>query len=225
MALHVTWSDMFRDRFVGEPLKRIALAFGKHRPRGEAVVTAAGLEGGVVYALSGAVRDALEQDGRATLAVDLRPDLSANELAAALSGPRAKASLSTFLRKAAGLPPVAIGLLREGAAGPILPADPGALAALIKAVPLPVTGTGGLDRAISSAGGLRLDELDERFMIRRLPGIFAAGEMLDWEAPTGGYLLQASFATGIAAARGALAWTAAGGRLSSGGSGCPPRNP
>ncbi|NNM71150.1 TIGR03862 family flavoprotein [Enterovirga aerilata] len=204
-GLRVAWSDRFLARFEGAPLKRIALAHGGRDIRGEANVTKAGLEGGAVYAVAGSVRDAVAQDGEATLRVDLRPDLPADALAKALSRERGKQSMASFLRKAAGLPPAAIGLMREGY-GPALAADPPGLAAAIKAVPLRVVGTDSLDRAISSAGGILLDEIDEHFMLKRLPGIFAAGEMLDWEAPTGGYLLQACFATGVAAAEGVLRW-------------------
>jgi predicted flavoprotein YhiN len=137
--------------------------------------------------------------------VDLRPDLASDALAGRLSAPRGGKSASTFLRKAAGLAPVGTALLRE-AAGRSLPGDPAGLAALVKAAPLTVTGIRPIGRAISTAGGIRLDGLDDRLMLTGLPGVFAAGEMLDWEAPTGGYLLQACFATGVAAARGALAW-------------------
>jgi hypothetical protein len=194
---------VFRSRFAGEPLKRIALTFGTRTIRGEAMITQAGIEGGAIYALSGPFRDAVMADSAAVLNVDLRPDLAEAELASALARPRAKQSASTFLRKAAGLSPVAIGLLRE--AGP-LPAQPLDLARAIKAAPIRLVGTMPIERAISSAGGVAFDEIDEHFMLRRRPGVFVAGEMLDWEAPTGGYLLQACFATGIAAAEGALAW-------------------
>lgn len=201
-GLLVAWSATFRARFEGVPLKRIAVTAGGTTRRGEAVVTATGLEGGVVYALSRSLRDALAA-GPATVMVDLRPDLAPDALAAGLGRPRGRQSTSTFLRKAAGLSPVAIGLLREArAAG--LPADPVELARLVKAVPLRATGLAGLARAISSAGGLSFGALDEHLMLRARPGVFAAGEMLDWEGPTGGYLLQACFATGVAAARGIL---------------------
>ncbi|AWM88592.1 TIGR03862 family flavoprotein [Microvirga sp. 17 mud 1-3] len=202
MGFTVEWSEAIRSRFEGEPLKRIALAFEGRRVRGEAIVTAAGIEGGAIYALSAPLRDAILRDGHATLRIDLRPDLPVEALAKRLSQPRRGQSLSTFLRKAAGLPPLAVALLREGQTE--LPADASALAELIKAAPLTLTGLQPLERAISTAGGLPFAELDETLMLRRRPGTFAAGEMLDWEAPTGGYLLQASFATGIAAARGAL---------------------
>lgn len=203
MGFTLAWSDLMRSRFEGEPLKRIALSFEEMTVRGEAVVTADGIEGGAVYALSGRLRDAIERMGHATLRLDLRPDLSEDALAKRLSAPRKGQSASTFLRKSAGLSPIGIALLRE--ASPSLPSEPDALARLIKAVPLTLTGTKSLDRAISSAGGIPFSEVDDHLMLRRMPGVFVAGEMLDWEAPTGGYLLQATFATGIAAARGVLA--------------------
>ncbi len=203
-GLLVAWSEMFRSRFEGEPLKRIALSHAGRTVRGEANVTRRGLEGGAIYTVAASLRDALASGRDAMLHIDLRPDLSVEDLARALSRERGKQSLSTFLRKAAGLSPVAIALLREGLST-TLPSDAGELAVAIKAVPLPVTGTDSLDRAISSAGGILLDEVDEHFMLKRLPGLFISGEMLDWEAPTGGYLLQACFATGVAAAEGVLA--------------------
>jgi uncharacterized flavoprotein (TIGR03862 family) len=199
------WSDYFRDRFQGEPLKNIAFTFADATVRGEAIVTADGLEGGAVYALSAPIRDAVMRHGSATLFLDLRPDLSAETLATRLAAPRGHQSISNVLRKAGGLSPVGIALLREGGRTS-LPADIGDLARLIKALPVTLTGIRPMDRAISTAGGIVFDELDDALMLRRLPGIFAAGEMLDWEAPTGGYLLQASFATGIVAARGAVAY-------------------
>jgi len=203
MGFTLAWSEVIRSRFEGEPLKRIALTFGDATVRGEAVVTADGLEGGAIYALSGRLREAVARQGHATLLLDLRPDFSLDALAARLSAPRKGQSASTFLRKAAGLSPLAIALLREST--PRLPEEPEALARLVKAVPLTLTGMKPLERAISTAGGIPFSETDGHLMLRRLPGVFAAGEMLDWEAPTGGYLLQATFATGLAAARGALA--------------------
>jgi len=208
----IAWSDVFRDRFHGQPLKRIAISFGGQTTRGEAVITQAGLEGGAVYALSAALRAAIDASGEAVAHVALRPDLTAADLIKRLDAPRAKQSLSTFLRKTLRLSPVAIGLLHEATQS--LPArlthmDSAALAALINAVPLRLTGTAPLATAISTAGGIAFEELDASFMLRRRPGVFVAGEMLDWEAPTGGYLLQASFATGAAAGRGALQWLAA----------------
>jgi uncharacterized flavoprotein (TIGR03862 family) len=202
MGFRLNWSAIFRTKFEGTPLKRIALSFAGRTVRGEAIVTAQGIEGGAVYALSAPLRDAIAADGHATLLLDLRPDLDAATLANKLDEPRRGQSLSTFLRKAAGLPPVAIGLVQEALhAGATTP-----LPALIKALPLRLEAPQGLDRAISSAGGIALAELDARFMLRDRPGLFACGEMLDWEAPTGGYLLQACFATGRAAGLGAAEW-------------------
>ncbi|WP_284417876.1 MULTISPECIES: TIGR03862 family flavoprotein [unclassified Bradyrhizobium] len=201
------WSDIFRDRFEGQPLKSIALSFADRSVRGEAVVTRDGIEGGAVYALSAELREAIAVDGAASLHVALRPDLATADLVRRLSAPRGKQSFSNVLRKALQLSPVAIGLLQEAAKAQGLSLSslsPDRLAALINAVPVKLTGTAGLARAISSAGGIAREELDADFMLKRLPGIFAAGEMLDWEAPTGGYLLQASFATGAAAGKGVL---------------------
>jgi uncharacterized flavoprotein (TIGR03862 family) len=205
----VAWSDIFRDRFEGQPLKGIALSFGGQVVRGEAVITRTGIEGGAVYALSAPLREAVLAQGQATLHVALRPDLDRSDLAARLAAPRAKQSFSNWLRKAAHLSPVGIGLLQEAAiaSGVSLASLAAAeLAAWINAVPVQLNGVAAMARAISTAGGIRFDELDDDLMLRRLPGVFAAGEMLDWEAPTGGYLLQASFATGAAAGSGALKW-------------------
>jgi uncharacterized flavoprotein (TIGR03862 family) len=206
----VRWSDVFRDRFEGQPLKRIALTFGGRSVRGEALITRGGLEGGGIYALSASLRDAIAAFGSALLQIDLRPDLTPVALERRLAAPRGKQSLSTFLRKAAALSPAAIGLLRETSAPPLSELAGAALAARIKAVPIPLVGVAPIARAISTAGGVAFDELDRHFMLRRRPGTFIAGEMLDWEAPTGGYLLQAAFATGAAAGRGALNWLAEG---------------
>lgn len=205
----VAWSEKFSDRFAGQPLKNVELRFGTNTVRGEAMISRNGIEGGAIYALASVLRDEIVRTGQATLRLALRPDLDQRRLLERLTKPRGKQSFATFLRKAAGLAPVAIGLLYESALAakidlPRLP--PADLAVRINDVQIGLTGTTGLDRAISTAGGVALDELDDAFMLRRLPGVFAAGEMLDWEAPTGGYLLQASFATGAAAGRGALAF-------------------
>jgi uncharacterized flavoprotein (TIGR03862 family) len=205
----VAWSDIFRDRFEGHPLKGIALSFGSQTLRGEAMITRSGVEGGAVYALSAHLREAIASAGQATLHIALRPDLDTQKLVAQLSRPRGRRSLSNFLRKTVHLSPVAIGLLQETAiaSGVSLPSlSTTGLAGLINAVPVKLDGPAPIARAISTAGGISFDELDSDFMIRRVPGLFAAGEMLDWEAPTGGYLLQASFATGAAAGRGVLKW-------------------
>src|SRR5882724_5416596 len=203
----VGWSAIFRDRFEGEPLKRIALSFGERTARGEAVITGQGLQGGGLYALSDVLREAIASHGHAVLLIDLLPDKNVTALEQKLSAPRNKQSLANVLRKALSLSPVAIGLLQEAAVASstrLSELTPEALAGLIKAVRVRLVGGEAIARAISTAGGVTFDEVDERFMLRRLPGTFVAGEMLDWEAPTGGYLLQACFATGAAAGRGAL---------------------
>ena len=197
----VAWSDHFQDRFAGAPLKRIALRFAGVEQRGEALITAQGIEGGAIYALSGRLRDTIEADGAAIVLVDLRPDLDVPKLADRLSAPRRGQSLSVFLRKHAGLSPVAIGLVQEA-----LHNAGGEVASLIKALPLRLLAARPIERAISTAGGIRRDAVDAGFMLRDRPSVFVAGEMLDWEAPTGGYLLQGDFSTGVAAAKAALAW-------------------
>ncbi|SFH92602.1 NAD(P)/FAD-dependent oxidoreductase [Bradyrhizobium sp. cf659] len=205
----VAWSELFRDRFEGQPLKGVALTIGAHTVRGEAMITRGGIEGGAIYALSAELREAVLGLGQATLTIALRPDLAAAALTTRLSGTRGKQSLANFLRKAAQLSPVGIGLMQEAAivsGRPLASFSPADLAHLINAIPVRLTGVAPIDRAISTAGGISFDGLDEHFMLRKLPGVFAAGEMLDWEAPTGGYLLQASFATGAAAGRGVLEW-------------------
>lgn len=201
----IGWSEIFSSRFAGAPIKRAALSFEGVTIRGEAVATADGIEGGLIYALSARLREAIARDGSVTPLLDLRPDLDVKALAAKLAQPRGSRSLSTHLSKVAGLPPVAVALLRE--AGPP-PQEPDALAQAIKAVPLQMLAPKPIERAISTAGGVTFDEVDETFMLRRLPGVFVAGEMLDWEAPTGGYLLQACFATGVAAGEAAANWAA-----------------
>jgi uncharacterized flavoprotein (TIGR03862 family) len=203
----VPWSDTFR-RFEGEPLKRIAITFGERTVRGEALVTHEGLEGGAIYALSAPLRTAIEAKGEATITIDLRPDVTAAVLAHRLATVDRKQSLANSLRKAAKLPPVATGLLHEAALASgrrVATLNVDDLVALIKAAPVRLVGARPIANAISTAGGVAFGALDEHFMLRALPGVFAAGEMLDWDAPTGGYLLQATFATGVAAARGALA--------------------
>ncbi|MGA0530744.1 TIGR03862 family flavoprotein [Hansschlegelia sp. KR7-227] len=199
----VPWSAQVRERFAGAPIKRAAMTFEGVTRRGEAIVTSDGIEGGLVYALSARLRDAIARDGEARPTLDLRPDLSVEALAAKLAAPRGGRSLSTHLRKAAGLAPVAVALLREAGAPP---SDPVSLARAIKAAPLRLIAPTGLERAISTAGGVRFSALDDAFMLKERPGVFVAGEMLDWEAPTGGYLLQATFSTAVAAADGAAAW-------------------
>jgi uncharacterized flavoprotein (TIGR03862 family) len=203
------WTKLFAERFQGQPLKGIELGFANERVRGELVVTQSGLEGGAIYALAPQLRTAIAQTGEAALLIDLRPDVAEDALAAQLGAARGKQSLSSFLRKAARLSPVAIGLLHEAAMAAgrrLTDATPQEVAATIKRLPVKLTGVAPIERAISTAGGISFDEVDEHFMLKRKPGVFVAGEMLDWEAPTGGYLLQACFATGRAAGQGALNW-------------------
>ncbi|MDD2868834.1 TIGR03862 family flavoprotein [Neomegalonema sp.] len=196
-GFHVEWPEDFAARFAGTPLKRVAVACGATRVMGEAMVDRRGLEGGAIYALGPAIRAELALRDKAAIRIDLRPDLSLMTLAKRLGAPRGKRSLSTHLEKAGGLSPVARALARL--AGPFDAEDPRTLAVRIKNAPLTLGAPFPLDRAISSAGGLRWSELTPDFEMRRLPGVFLAGEMLDWEAPTGGYLLQACFSTGAAA--------------------------
>ena len=182
------WSEAMQ-RFAGEPLKNIALGFGGRSVRGEIMLTRRGIEGGAVYALSGALREAIRRHGAAEAILDLKPDLNAGQVASRLGRASPKDSLSNRLRKTLNLPPAAIALIHE------------TRAADVKAVPLRLTGMQGLERAISSAGGVRFDALTADFELKALPGVYCVGEMLDWEAPTGGYLLQACFSTAVAAAR------------------------
>jgi uncharacterized flavoprotein (TIGR03862 family) len=208
-GFEVAWSESFRTRFAGTPLKRIALTLGDDSVRSEATIANYGIEGGAVYALSGNLREKILASGNAILHVALRPDLKPEQIAEKLSAPRGKQSFSNFLRKAINLPPVGIALLQEWAAqnsSRLADMPPDALAALINHLPLTLTGIAPIESAISTAGGISFEELDENFMLRKLPGIFAAGEMLDWEAPTGGYLLQACFASGATAGQGAVSW-------------------
>jgi uncharacterized flavoprotein (TIGR03862 family) len=203
VGVRVGWSEVFAARFEGTPLKHVALSVRGHDglAHGDAMVTRTGIEGGPVYAIGAMLRAAIAA-GDAVLEVDLRPSRTVDQLAERLAGRRPKDSVSTWLRRSIGLDPVAAGLLREAGH---LPGEPAAMAALVKAVPVPVAGTMPIERAISTAGGIAWSEVSSALMVKRLPGTFVAGEMLDWEAPTGGYLLQASFSTGVVAAHGALA--------------------
>lgn len=203
-GLTIGWSRPFRDRFAGEPLKRIAVTCAGKTARGEAVVTLRGLEGGAVYALSSRIAAATRGGLPVTLHLDLKPDEPLAVLVARLRRPRGKDSVSTWLRKSLKLAPVAVGLLREASRN--LPPAPDDLARLVKHLPLAATGTAGLERAISTAGGVAFAGVGSDLMLKARPGTFIAGEMLDWDAPTGGYLLQACLASGVAAARGALAY-------------------
>ncbi len=204
-GLRISFAKVFTRRFAGTPLKNVSVSAGVGAVRGDVMITDTGVEGGPIYAVSSAVRDRLDTGDRTGIILDLQPDLTRIRLTERLVGRRRpKDSTSTWLRRC-GLAPVAIGLLRE-ATGNDLPTEPHELAVLIKATELEVDELMPLERAISTAGGVALSEIDERFMLRKLPGVFLAGEMLDWEARTGGYLLQACFSTGVAAARGAVDW-------------------
>lgn len=198
----VNWSDVFRSKYSGQPIKPVVLSFGGQRIAGEAMLTEKGIEGGAVYALSAPLREMIAKAGSAVLHIDLKPGLEDAELTVRLQEPRRGRSLSNFLRQEVALSPAAIGLLQENQCAKTLSAAE--LAALIKSFPVELKGTFEIDRAISSAGGIAWDEVDGNLMLRKHKGMFAAGEMLDWEAPTGGYLLQACFSTGVAAAHGIM---------------------
>ncbi|MHB1218613.1 MAG: TIGR03862 family flavoprotein [Alphaproteobacteria bacterium] len=205
------WSEHFRARFAGHPVKPVVGGFTDasgaiHRKQGEFVVTENGVEGGLIYALSAPLRDAIARGGATVLRLDLAPGREEARLAEVLARPRGKESMANALRKRAGIGGVKAGLLRELA--PDALRDPAALARAIKNLPLRLLAPRPLEEAISSAGGVMFEALDRHLMARAVPGLFCAGEMLDWEAPTGGYLLTACFATGRAAGLGARAWLA-----------------
>ena len=203
----VAWSPHFRSKAAGQPLKNIALSFAGRTARGEMVLTERGIEGGAVYALSGPIRDDLERArGSVEVTLDLRPDLGAADLALRIAGRRTGRSLSGFLARDLNLPPVTYALLREF--GAEIPKDPTALAARLKHLSMPLQRPGPIAKAISSAGGVAFSALNDALMLNRLPGVFVAGEMLDWEAPTGGYLLQGCLSTAAVAADGIRDWLA-----------------
>jgi uncharacterized flavoprotein (TIGR03862 family) len=206
----IGWSPYFRGRFAGEPVKTVVASFAgsdgrKHRQPGDLIVTDTGIEGGLVYALSAPLRDSIAATGAAVLELDLLPGRSADRLVKELSHPQGRRSMASHMQSRSGLKGVKVGLLRE-----IVPAqdfaDPKRLVTAIKSLPLKLVAARPLAEAISTAGGVAFDALDEHLMLRALPGVFCAGEMLDWEAPTGGYLLTACFASGRAAGLGALRW-------------------
>lgn len=210
----VGWSEHFRTKFAGHPVKSVAIivrseAGAESWHPGEFVITETGVEGGVIYAVSASLRDEILAKGVATLRLDLAPDRDVPRLAHDLSRPRGKRTMATHLQRQAHIEGVKAGLLREVVSKEDF-ADPARLAAAIKSLPLRLVAARPLEEAISTAGGVPFDALDKRLMIRSLPGLFCAGEMLDWEAPTGGYLLTACFATGKAAGAGAAAWLTEG---------------
>ena len=198
----VGWSAIFRQRHGGDPVKTVALSFADKTVKGDLMITATGIEGGAVYALSPDLRDAIETQGTATLLVDLCPSLSRDAVTSKLAQPRGSRSQSTHLARSLGLSQPAQSLLRESC-GNRLPQTPDQLAQLVKQVPVTVTATRPLSEAISTAGGVAWDAVDGTLMIKSRPGVFLAGEMLDWEAPTGGYLLTGCLATGYRAGRAA----------------------
>ena len=191
MGFTVNLSGYFLERFAGQPLKNIALHFGSQSVRGDAMITRRGIEGGPVYAMSAALREAIAREGSAPVIIDLRPGLSQEDVTRRIERPRGKASHANHLRKVLKISPLELNLLRE-------------IKGEVKAVPLVLTGAQPIERAISTAGGIAFSALDETLQLRTIPGVWAAGEMLDWEAPTGGYLLQACFSTGAFAAHAIL---------------------
>jgi len=204
------WSEHLRERFAGEPVKPVTITAADpagvvHRQQGEFVVTATGIEGSLVYAFSAGLRAAIAAQGQATLTLDLLPQHTPEQVRAETRRPRGTRSLSTHLKSRLHLQGVKMGLLHE-LLSPAQLNDPDALAGFIKALPLRVSATRPIDEAISTAGGVRFEALDSGLMARAVPGLFVAGEMLDWEAPTGGYLLTASLATGRAAGQGVVDW-------------------
>ncbi len=209
------WTAHFADRFAGQPFKSVAISFTDSRGRrfarkGEFVATATGIEGSLVYAASALLRDEIAAHGSATLLLDLLPDRSAEQVQAAVAHPRGARSLGSHLKSRLGLEGIKTGVLHEVLDREAMH-DPVRLAATIKAVPLRLVAPRPIDEAISTAGGVRFEALDERLMARAAPGVFVAGEMLDWEAPTGGYLLTAAMASGAAAARGVIETLGSGG--------------
>ena len=203
----VAWSAFFSERFAGQPVKPVVASCAGQSRQGEFNITATGIEGGLVYALSAPLRDVLGRDGQAALILDLAPGRSVERLAADLARPRGRDSLANHLRRRTGIEGVKAALLRE-LCPPETLATPALLAAAIKALPVPVIATRPIDEAISTAGGVSFAALDEALMLRAKPGVFCAGEMVDWEAPTGGYLLTACLASGRVAAAGVRRWLA-----------------
>lgn len=212
----VQWSEHFRAKFAGHPVKTVqatlkAIDGTTIRRMGQFVITANGVEGGAIYMVSAQVRDVIATEGTATLWLDLAPDRSLQRLMEDLSRARGKCTMATHLKRYAGIAGVKAGLLRE-IVSKDMPADPIRLAAAIKSLPLTLVAPRPLEEAISTAGGVSFEALDRRLMLHSLPGVFCAGEMMDWEAPTGGYLLTACLATGRLAGHGAITWVTEDGR-------------
>lgn len=201
----VAWSEHIRAKFDGAPLKSVVLSFKEFRRQGEFIVTKDGVEGSLIYAASAPLREEIEARGKAEMILDLLPDRTKEQIAERFSKPRGSRTLASHLEKTLGLKGVKAALLREFAPKESF-ADAETFAACVKALPVPLIAPRPLEEAISSAGGIKLEELDDWLMLKKLPGVFCAGEMLDWEAPTGGYLITACMASGRIAARGALRW-------------------
>jgi len=201
----VEWSEHFREKYDGHPIKSVVLSFGEFHQQGEFIIIKEGVEGGLIYAASAMMRDEIYASGKAVMYLDLKPDRTLEWLKEKLSRPQGKRSLASYLEKTLGIKGVKAGLLRE-----FVPKEDFTngerLAECIKALPVPLVAPRPLDEAISSAGGVTFESLDENLMLKSLPGVFCAGEMLDWEAPTGGYLLTACFSSGYAAGNGVLKW-------------------
>jgi uncharacterized flavoprotein (TIGR03862 family) len=204
----IAWSAHFRDRFVGEPLKSVAITFGGIRKQGECIITQHGIEGGLIYAFSAALRDEIGHKGSATLVLDLLPDWLPQRVFDEVQHPRGSRSLSSHLQSRLGLKGVKANLLREVLGAKNIN-DLSLVTKAIKTLPLILNSARPISEAISSAGGVKFEALDNNLMLRDLPGIFCAGEMLDWEAPTGGYLLSACFSSGRVAGNGVLKWLSA----------------
>ena len=201
----VAWTPHFRERFDGHPVKSVTLSFGEFRQQGEFIITKEGVEGGLIYSASALLRDEIDARGKAVMSLDLAPDRTLEWLIERLSKPRGSRTMSSHLEKTVGIKGVKAGLLREFVLKDEF-SNPEQLASSIKNLSVPLIATRPLDEAISSAGGVTFESLDEHLMLRSMPGLFCAGEMLDWEAPTGGYLLTACFASGYTAGHGVLEW-------------------
>jgi uncharacterized flavoprotein (TIGR03862 family) len=201
----VAWSEHFRERFQGHPVKSVVLSFDSFHQQGEFIITREGVEGGLIYSASALLRDEIEANGRAVMLLDLAPDRTHEWIAERLSRPRGSRTMASHLEKTLGIKGVKAGLLREFVSKEDF-MSVNALAHFIKNLPVPLIAARPLDEAISSAGGVTFESLDENLMLKAMPGVFCAGEMLDWEAPTGGYLLTACFASGYTAGHGVLSW-------------------
>jgi uncharacterized flavoprotein (TIGR03862 family) len=201
----VAWSPVFKEKFEGRPLKSVALLFGTFRQQGEFIITKEGVEGSLIYAASARIRDEIEAHGKAVIELDLIPDKTEAQVLEKLSKPRGSRTMASHLEKTVNIKGVKAGLLREFVSKEDF-SSMERLAGFVKRLPIPLIATRPLDESISSAGGVTFESLDEHLMLKKLPGVFCAGEMLDWEAPTGGYLITACMASGRAAGLGALNW-------------------